>query len=175
MKKIKQKNDFVLALMVYALSAFLGFANITESEVTTGQGGLLARTDVWLRMIAVFMAIVATILVVRSLGLLGKVVAEKSKFTFYLDGTIVGIMTSLILYALALDYVGFFVSTFSITFYLVLLFSVREQSFTFRTFPKKDWPRLLLKGVLTAVALLVMFWLIFGKLLAVQLPTWELF
>lgn len=52
MKCIKKMNDFVLGILMILLSAFLVFGKITETEVKTGQGGFLVRSDVWLRMMA---------------------------------------------------------------------------------------------------------------------------
>ena len=66
MKCIKKMNDFVLGILMILLSAFLVFGKITETEVKTGQGGFLVRSDVWLRMMGVFLVIVAVILIIRS-------------------------------------------------------------------------------------------------------------
>ena len=68
MKCIKKMNDFVLGILMILLSAFLVFGKITETEVKTGQGGFLVRSDVWLRMMGVFLGIVAVILIIRSLA-----------------------------------------------------------------------------------------------------------
>ena len=68
MKCIKKMNDFVLGILMILLSAFLVFGKITETEVKTGQGGFLVRSDVWLRMMGVFLIIVAVILIIRSFG-----------------------------------------------------------------------------------------------------------
>ena len=162
MKCIKKMNDFVLGILMILLSAFLVFGKITETEVKTGQGGFLVRSDVWLRMMGVFLVIVAVILIIRSFG--KKEGEEAEGFHFYL-----------IVYALALPKVGFMITTFLMCLYLVILFSVKEQSLTFRTVPKALWGKLLVKGVLSAAVMLAVFWFIFGKLLSVQFPTFSLF
>lgn len=169
MKCIKKMNDFVLGILMILLSAFLVFGKITETEVKTGQGGFLVRSDVWLRMMGVFLVIVAVILIIRSFG------EEAEGFHFYLDSTVVAVIVSLIVYALALPKVGFMITTFLMCLYLVILFSVKEQSLTFRTVPKALWGKLLVKGVLSAAVMLAVFWFIFGKLLSVQFPTFSLF
>ena len=154
MKCIKKMNDFVLGILMILLSAFLVFGKITETEVKTGQGGFLVRSDVWLRK---------------------KEGEEAEGFHFYLDSTVVAVIVSLIVYALALPKVGFMITTFLMCLYLVILFSVKEQSLTFRTVPKALWGKLLVKGVLSAAVMLAVFWFIFGKLLSVQFPTFSLF
>ena len=162
MKCIKKMNDFVLGILMILLSAFLVFGKITETEVKTGQGGFLVRSDVWLRMMGVFLVIVAVILIIRSFG--KKEGEEAEGFHFYLDSTVV-----------AVPKVGFMITTFLMCLYLVILFSVKEQSLTFRTVPKALWGKLLVKGVLSAAVMLAVFWFIFGKLLSVQFPTFSLF
>lgn len=144
MKCIKKMNDFVLGILMILLSAFLVFGKITETEVKTGQGGFLVRSDVWLRMMGVFLVIVAVILIIRSFG--KKEGEEAEGFHFYLDSTVVAVIVSLIVYALALPKVGFMITTFLMCLYLVILFSVKEQSLTFRTVPKALWGKLLDKG-----------------------------
>ena len=184
MKCIKKMNDFVLGILMILLSAFLVFGKITETEVKTGQGGFLVRSDVWLRMMGVFLVIVAVILIIRSFGknirnhafaASGADGEEAEGFHFYLDSTVVAVIVSLIVYALALPKVGFMITTFLMCLYLVILFSVKEQSLTFRTVPKALWGKLLVKGVLSAAVMLAVFWFIFGKLLSVQFPTFSLF
>ena len=171
MKCIKKMNDFVLGILMILLSAFLVFGKITETEVKTGQGGFLVRSDVWLRMMGVFLVIVAVILIIRSFG---KKEGEEAA-GFHLDSMVVAVIVSLIVYALALPKVGFMITTFLMCLYLVILFSVKEQSLTFRTVPKALWGKLLVKGVLSAAVMLAVFWFIFGKLLSVQFPTFSLF
>lgn len=168
---IKKMNDFVLGILVILLSAFLIFGKITETEVKTGQGGFLVRSDVWLRMMGVFLLVVAVILVIRSLNLGHRKEEATEPFSFYIDSTVIAVTVSLIAYALALPFVGFMISTFAICMYLVVLFSIKEKAWTFRSTPKEAWGKILLKGILTAVVLLIVFWFIFGKLLAIQLPT----
>lgn len=174
MKMIKKMNDFVLGILVILLSAFLLFGKITETEVKTGQGGFLVRSDVWLRMMGLFLLVVAVILIIRSINFGHKKDQEAEPFHFYIDSTVVAVTISLIAYALALPILGFFISTFVMCMYLVILFSIKEKAWTFRSVPKEAWGKILAKGAVTAVVLLVVFWFVFGKLLAIQLPTFAL-
>lgn len=176
MKRIKKMNDFVLGILMIFLSAFLVFGKITEVEVKTGQGGFLTRSDVWLRMMGVFLFVVSIILIIRAIGIGKKGQEHQAEpFNFYLDSTVVAVVLSLVVYALALPKIGFFITTFLMCLYLVVLFTIKEKSWTFRTVPANMWGKILFKGCVTAAVLLVVFWLVFGKLLAIQLPTFELF
>lgn len=172
MKAIKHINDFVLGILMVGVSAYLFLGKITETEVTMSQGGYFARSDVWLRMIAVMLFVVAVVLIIRSINF--KKDEDVEKFHFYLDSTVVATVASLVAYAVALPIIGFFISTFAMTFYLVLLYSVKEQGLRFKEVPKSDWGKIILKSAITSAILLVVFWLIFGKLLAIQLPEFSL-
>lgn len=171
-KAIKHMNDFVLGILMIIVSAFLFFGKITQTEVATAQGGYLARPDIWLRMIAVFLFAVSVVLIIRSINFSKS--EEVDGFSFYIDSTVIATIVSLIAYALALPVIGFFISTYAITFYLVLLYSVKEKGWNFNSVPKGNWGKMLIKSVITAAVLLLVFWFVFGKLLAIQLPGFEL-
>ena len=174
MKKIRHMNDFVLSILTAILGVWLLFGKITQAPVKTGQGGFFARSDIWLRMMAVFLIVVAVALCVRAF--IGKDFKEEdARFHFYLDSTVVATVIALIVYAIALPKLGFFITTFLGTFYLMLLYSIKEKSWTFTTVPKEEWGKMLLKCLVVSAIFLVIFWVVFGKLLAVQLPEFELF
>lgn len=172
MKAIRHMNDLILGILMIGVSAFLFFGKITEQEVQTSQGGFLARSDIWLRMMAVFLFAVSVVLIIRSINFKKEEIAEK--FSFYIDSTVIATIIALIVYAIALPLLGFFFTTFVITLYLVLLYSIKEQGLKFTAVPKGAWGKLALKSLITAAVLLIVFWLIFGKLLAIQLPEFSL-
>lgn len=174
MKKVRHMNDFVLSIITAILGIWLLFGKITEAPVKTGQGGFMARSDIWLRMMAVLLIFMAIVLCIRAF--VGKEFKEEdAKFHFYLDSTVIATVIALVLYAILLPKLGFFVTTFIGTFYLMLLYSVKEKAWKFSTVPKDAWGKILLKCVIASAIFLVIFWLVFGKLLAVQLPKFELF
>lgn len=174
MKKIRHMNDFVLSILTCILGLLLLFGKVTEAPVKTGQGGFMARSDIWLRMMAIFMLVVGVALLVRSF--IGKEFKqEDAKFHFYLDKTVIATVVALIAYAIALPKLGFFITTFLGTFYLMLLYSIKERAWSFTTVPAGNWGKLLLKCLIGSAIFLVIFWLVFGKLLAVQLPEFALF
>ncbi|MBO6270601.1 MAG: tripartite tricarboxylate transporter TctB family protein [Clostridium sp.] len=173
MNRIRHKNDMVLGLITTAFSMFLIFGKITEQKVNTNQSGFFGRPDVWIRGLGILMLLISVILMVRAINF--KKEETEDRFHFYIDSTVVGLVISLILYTVLLPKLGFIITTFAETFYLALLFTVRERGLSFRTVPGKDWGGILIKCIITAAVLLVIFWIVFGKLLAIQLPTFDLF
>ena len=69
-------NDFVLGILMTIFGLWLLFGKITEMEVQTGQGGFLARSDIWLRMLAVILILVSVILIIRSINFKKEEVVE---------------------------------------------------------------------------------------------------
>ena len=167
-KWLKKPNDFVLGILMIGVSLFLFFGKITDNAPASSQGGMLARPDVWIQMIAGILVAVSVILIIKSVDLKG--CAEAERFHFALDSTVVSITAVLILYALLLPVIGFFVTTFAAIFFLVFLFTVREEKLVMRKLTKKDALRIAIKSTLTALVMLVILWLVFAKLLAIQLP-----
>ena len=175
-KAIKHMNDFILGILMVAVSLFLLLGKITDREVPTAQGGFLARSDIWLRMMAVFMLIVAVILIIRSINFNKS--DDVEPFKFYIDGTVIATIISLVAYAYLLPLLGFFISTYVMTFYLVMLYSVKENGWNFfgkNGIPKGQIGKILIKCIVTSAILLVVFWFVFGKLLAIKMPVFSLF
>ena len=165
MNRIRHKNDMVLGLITTAFSMFLIFGKITEQKVNTNQSGFFGRPDVWIRGLGILMLLISVILMVRAINF--KKEETEDRFHFYIDSTVVGLVISLILYTVLLPKLGFIITA--------LRFTVRERGLSFRTVPGKDWGGILIKCIITAAVLLVIFWIVFGKLLAIQLPTFDLF
>ena len=172
-KHIKHMNDFVLGILMVAFGLFLVFGKITQMEVQTGQGGFFARSDIWLRGMAALLIFVSVVLIIRSINF--KKADEVEGFKFYLDSTVVATVIALILYAVALPKLGFIISSLVITFYLVFLYSVKENNWKVTSLPQGQLVKLLVKSVITSVVMLAVLWVVFGKLLAIQLPTFALF
>ena len=172
-KAIKCMNDFVLGIIMTIFGLWLLLGKITEMEVQTGQGGFFARSDIWLRGMAALMIFVSVILIIRSINFKKEEVVEG--FKFYLDSTVVATVIALVLYAVALPKLGFIISSLVITFYLVFLYSVKENNWKVTALPKGQAGKLIIKSLVTSVIMLVVLWFVFGKLLAIQLPTFELF
>lgn len=168
MKMIKKTNDFVLSILMLGVSAFLCFGKIVQNVPATSQGGLLARSDVWIRMIAIYLAIVAVILLITSINFRRS--EQTEGFKFMLDSTIISTVVGLVLYTVLLPILGFFICTFAMTLFLVVMYTVREEGRQFRSLDKRVTLRVGLKGVITAAVLLAVFWFVFARLLGIQLP-----
>lgn len=171
-KMIKVFNDFVLGVVMIGVSLYLLIGNIATNIPKTSQGGYLSRADVWIKMLAVMLLVVSIILVFKSINFKK---GETKKFEFFLDNAIVSTIVGLIAYTVLLPKIGFFISTFSLTFFYVVLYTVSEDGKKFRTLTKEDVIRIGGKGLISSALLLAVFWLIFAKLLAVQLPVFSLF
>ena len=170
---IRHWNDFILGVLMIFVGLFLLFGNLTNRPVSTGQGGWLARPDIWLRIMAVLMLVISVCLIIRALNL--KKTEDVEAFRFHVDSTQIGTVVALILYSLLLPVFGFFITTFCATFYLVLLYSIKEKGLSFKTVPKGNRGKMILKSLIISAISLGIFWLIFGYLLAIQLPGFELF
>lgn len=166
---IKKENDFVLGILTLIFSGFLFFGKLTKNVPEYSQGGLFARADVWIRMIAVMLAVVAVLLVISSLNFTAKK-EEKDPFHFVLDGTMICTAGALICYALLFPVLGFEMTTFLEIIFLTGLYTLKEEGKAIRDINRQEWIRIGKKSVITAAVMLIVLWLIFGKLLAVQLP-----
>ena len=172
---IKHKNDFVLAAFSMVLSVFLLFGKITASTVPTGQGGLLARSDVWLRMIAGIMLLTSLMLLLRSLFKVKDLPKDSGTFHFYLDGTIIAIIAILVTYTIALPLLGFMISTFLAQALLTILFTVRERGYTWKALPREEMRKIIIRSLVISAILLLIYYLVFGVALSLQLPKFDLF
>ena len=165
---IKKANDFILGIFMIAVSAFLFFGKVTSNVPEVSQGGLIARPDVWIQMVAVLLFIVAVILVILSMDITGK--AEKEAFHFVLDSTVILTIGALILYAVLLPKAGFAVTTFLMTAFLTALYTLKEEKRSVKSLDKREIIRIGRKSIITGAVLLIILWLVFGRLLAIQLP-----
>ena len=168
MKGIKKTNDFVLGIIMIVVSLCLFFGKVTTNVPEISQGGYLARADVWLQMIAVLLGAASIILIITSLDF--KKTGKSEKFEFVIDSTILLTVAALIIYAALMPIIGFMITTFVMVLFLTFLYTVREEKRQFSQLEMADWLRLVKKGVITAAVMLIILWLVFGKLLAIQLP-----
>ena len=88
-KTIKNVNDFVLAVLMLALSLFLLLCpNITSNIPSVSMGGYFTRPDVYIRMLALFLVVASLALLIRSLNL-GKKAQQISGFHFTINSTVI--------------------------------------------------------------------------------------
>lgn len=97
-KLIKNANDFVLAVLMLALSLFLLlYPNITSNIPSVSMGGYFTRPDVYIRMLALFLAAASLALLIRSLNL-GRKSQQTSGFHFTINSTVIMTVAALLLY-----------------------------------------------------------------------------
>ena len=77
---VRKVNDFVLSLLMIALSLFLIFGNVTVGGSSLSQGGILSQADTYLKFIAAILLVVSVILFFRSLDF--RKTGEKEPFTY---------------------------------------------------------------------------------------------
>lgn len=166
---IKKMNDFVLSLIMIVLSLFLIFGNVTEGGTTMGQGGPLAKPDVWLKLLAALMLVFSVILLIKSISF-KRDGQDKEKFSFALNSTVILTIVGLSIYTALLPVIGFFVSTFLLSMFLCLLFSIKENKKSIKTMGKNEWFAYILRSFGFSLVMLLVLYLVFGKLLAIHLP-----
>ncbi|NCB02639.1 MAG: tripartite tricarboxylate transporter TctB family protein [Spirochaetia bacterium] len=168
-KLIKNMNDFILGciMLVFGLFIFLN-KGIIKNNVATNTGGMFARADVYIRMLAGLIAFLAFLLIIKAINF------SKSKevkgFRFVLNKEIALTALSLIIYTYVLPRIGFAISTSILMFLLVLMLSVRELTGGERKVTKKELYKLLLISLIYTIVLVIVVYLIFSQLLGVSLP-----
>ena len=165
---IKKMNDFILSLIMIVISLFLIFGNVTVGGTTMGQGGALAKPDVWLKGLAFLMLFFSIVLGIKSLSF--KRGEDKEKFEFALSSTVILTVVALILYTILLPLIGFFVATSLLSLFLCMLYSIKENKKTIKTMTKSEWIYYSIRSFVFSAVMVVVLYLVFGKLLAIQLP-----
>lgn len=164
---VRKVNDFVLSLLMIALSLFLIFGNVTVGGSSLSQGGILSQADTYLKFIAAILLVVSVILFFRSLDF--RKTGEKEPFKFDLGILAVLTVLFLVIYTIALPIVGFEISTFVLAFLLCFSYSLKEDSISIRSGMKTLGP-VIIRSLLFALVMFIALYLVFVKLLQVQLP-----
>jgi hypothetical protein len=167
--KIKSMNDLIGGILLIALGLYLCIdKNITQGRVTTGNGGIMVRPDMYLRMLGGLLVFLAVLMVVRSINF--KKVAETAGFKFVITKENGLTAVALVLFTIALPWIGFAISTFVLTVFLVLLYMRKEFNIRFREIGKKELRKRLGTTFVFAAILDVFVYFIFAKVLHVTLP-----
>ncbi|MDR0539356.1 MAG: tripartite tricarboxylate transporter TctB family protein [Spirochaetaceae bacterium] len=186
-KRLKSVNDFIIGLALLALGVYVLFTgDIVTGNVSTGDGGLLVRPDVYVRIIGGFLAFFSAVLVLKAVHWTkrGSAGNSGSKVEFALTREVLCTLGALAVYGLLLeltlllkyrtglrDGIGFFVATFLLIVFLTLVFRRKEKySEGFRAVPRKTLAR---EGILIAVYAVILdivVWAVFSQVLNVSLP-----
>jgi hypothetical protein len=166
----KSVNDVIIGAALLIVGVFITFYdNIIKGTVSDSVGGYLVRPDVYVRMIGVLLAVCSLILILKAINF--KRVAETEGFQFVMTKEVALTGLSLLLYAVLLDPVGFYITTFLLTMFLTLMYMRLER--------KGEGQGLVRRNVIVAaiysVVMVIVIHLIFAKVLNVILPVGEIF
>lgn len=169
-KLIKNANDFVLAVLMLALSLFLLlYPNITSNIPSVSMGGYFTRPDVYIRMLALFLAAASLALLIRSLNL-GRKSQQTSGFHFTINSTVIMTVAALLLYCALLPVAGFYICTAVILLFLSGLYVYKENNKKLKDYSKKELTKYAVIDVVYTGCMVAVLWLVFAKLLGVRLP-----
>jgi hypothetical protein len=157
-------NDFVCAVLLLAIGVFLLVSNtiVTGKIVNPPNGGIFVRADVYIRVLGGILAFLSALLLIGSLNFTKS--QETTGFKIVLTRINVLTIVGLIFYTLALPLIGFTVSTFLVSFFLVCLYRRGEIG------KKISWKDAGIAAIFSVILVLVVY-LLFAKVLYVSLPT----
>jgi hypothetical protein len=165
--KIKNMNDFIGGILLGAVSVFLMVSkHIVEGRLVTGKGGTFVRADTYIKMLGGLMFFLAFIMVIRSINF--KRTAETKGFTFTITKESLLTIVALLIYTVVLKLMGFALTTFLFSFFIVCLYMRKENQ------GKELSRRQIIKKVIVAgvfsVILVGVVYVLFSKVLMVVLP-----
>jgi len=158
-KLIKNANDFVLAVLMLALSLFLLlYPNITSNIPSVSMGGYFTRPDVYIRMLALFLAAASLALLIRSLNL-GRKSQQTSGFHFTINSTVIMTVAALLLYCALLPVAGFYICTAVILLFLNGLYVYKENNKKLKDYSKKELTKYAVIDVVYTGCMVAVLWL----------------
>jgi hypothetical protein len=186
-KFLKSTNDFIIGLALLALGIYVLLTDdIVTGNISTGDGGLLVRPDVYVRLIGALLAFFSLVLTVKSINFtrLARARAQARGLEFTLSREVVATVAALAVYALLLDFtakikyyfyfpdgVGFFIATFLLIAFLTLTYIRKERySDGIKGVPREVIRRELIITFIYTIILDAVVWVIFSKVLFVSLP-----
>ncbi|MDR2588454.1 MAG: tripartite tricarboxylate transporter TctB family protein [Spirochaetales bacterium] len=167
----KSVNDFIIGMALLGLGIFIAlYKDIVRGPVSDNAGGILVRPDVYVRMVGVLLIICSLILVLKSIKFSRSAKTEGFHFVMSWEVALTGL--SLLLYAVLLYPLGFYITTFLLTMFLTCMYMRRERT----SGGKKALTRkALLAACVYSVAMVIVVYLIFAKVLKVALPPGDIF
>ena len=165
--KIKSMNDFVSGLILSGVSLYLIFGkNIVQGKVTTGPGGPLVRADMYIRMLGILMLLLSAIMVIRSVNF--RKAVETKGFSFTITRESIFTAFALAGFIIFLKPLGFGITTFLFSFFVVCLYSIKENQG--KGFGRREKIKKALFAALFSLILVAVVYLVFAKILLVTLP-----
>ena len=165
---IKSINDFLVVIFMAALGVFLCVSDkVVEGNLTNlHAGGILVRADMYIRLIGGILILLAVLLFIKNLNFNKSVETEGFKFNTSVQSLLT--IVSLIIYTLFLHRIGFAIDTFLLSFFLVFMYMKKENKDVAMTRPVLV--RMLIMTCVFSLLLVIVVYVIFGKLLYVSLP-----
>jgi hypothetical protein len=170
-KFLKSVNDFIIGIALLGFGIFITcYKSIVRGRISESVGGYLVRPDVYVRMIGVLLIVCSLILVIKSINF--RRAAETKGLRFVMTWEVALTALALILYSVALESVGFAVSTFLLTMFLTCLY-MRKERMGGENPPAT--PRLTARSLIVSaaysVAMVIVVYVMFAKVLNVVLPS----
>ena len=170
-KLIKNINDFIIGVVLFILGIYVIFTDGIVIGVIPANlpGGYLTRPDVYVRLIGGFLALCAAVLVIKSINF--KRTADIKGFRFVISLEIVLTVVALIGYTALLTRIGFFASTFLLTFFLTALYLRKEKNGNGKPpLTRKEIIKDLITILVYSVLLVLGVYVVFTYVLFVALP-----
>jgi hypothetical protein len=165
-KKIKSMNDFIVGLFLVFFGIFLMTSkSIIEGEEPTNVASYLSATT-YLKLLGFLMVLLSCILIARSINFKKAKETEPFHLEFKLETNLTVI--AVFFYILVLRKIGFIITTFIFTLFVVFLYMRKENE-------GQQWTKpLVIKKFTTAFifsfVLVIVVYLIFTKLMLATLP-----
>ena len=160
-------NDLIGGSLLCAGGLWLIFSkSITEGRILTSQNQGIIRADTYIRMLGGLVAFLALLMIVRSINFRGN--GEAKAFQFHITKESFLTLAALIAFIVLLKPLGFAITTFLFTFFIVSIYMLRE--IRDKGLSRKQKIRKFIIAAIFSFILVFVVYLIFSKVLLVMLP-----
>lgn len=159
---IKQKRDFFSGCVLILVSSYILFGQNIAVGRTLGKMPKLANAVLYVRLLGGILGFLSILLVIRALT------SDKTQDARNIPKEVVLTSIALILYALVLDLLGFFLSSVVLISFLTFIYRIKEKHLS-----KNDKPSMLKAAGISIIYSLICVALlqyVFTSLLGARLP-----
>ena len=165
--KIKNMNDFIGGMLLSVAGLWLMLSNnITEGRILRAHSQGIIRPDTYIRILGGLVLLLALIMVVRSINF--KKAGETKALEFRISKESILTFAGLALFLIFLRPLGFAVVVFLFSFSIGCVYLLRETK-DLGLSGREKIKKMIFIGIFSMVLVLAVY-LIFGKVLLVQLP-----
>lgn len=162
-------NDFLLGVVMLALSAFLLISpDVAKEQIMANMGGFFARADVYIKMLAFILLILSVILILKSINF--KKSEDVKPLNIKITREVSLSAAALVLYVLLLPVAGFIPTSFIFVVFLVLLYMRKENEDSENYNDRKAFVKRIGFAVVYATVLVAALCFTFTELLGSVLP-----